>query len=74
MAALLVEWGVPRTAILVDVRSRTTRENAVEIERILTARGARSLLLITSALHTSPPLWLPAPYSRHRPSRSRFMV
>jgi uncharacterized SAM-binding protein YcdF (DUF218 family) len=40
MAALLVEWGVPRTAILVDARSRTTRENAVEAERILTVRGA----------------------------------
>jgi uncharacterized SAM-binding protein YcdF (DUF218 family) len=53
MAALLVEWGVPRTAILVDARSRTTRENAVETERILTARGARSLLLVTSALHMS---------------------
>ena len=51
MAALLVEWGVSRTAILVDTRSRTTRENAVETERILTARGARSLLLVTSALH-----------------------
>jgi hypothetical protein len=23
---------------------------------------------------TSPPLWLPASYSRHRPSRSRLMV
>jgi uncharacterized SAM-binding protein YcdF (DUF218 family) len=40
MAAFLVEWGVLRTAILVDTRSRTTRENAVETERILTARGA----------------------------------
>jgi uncharacterized SAM-binding protein YcdF (DUF218 family) len=51
LSAELVEWGVPRTAILVDARSRTTRENAVETERILTARGARSLLLVTSALH-----------------------
>jgi DUF218 domain len=53
LSAELVEWGVPRTAILVDARSRTTRENAVETERILTARGARSLLLVTSALHMS---------------------
>ena len=51
LSAGLVEWGVPRTAILVDARSRTTRENAVEAERILTARGARSLLRVTSALH-----------------------
>src|ERR1019366_7836195 len=51
LSSELVEWGVPRTAILVDARSRTTRENAVETERILTARGARSLLLVTSALH-----------------------
>ena len=51
MAAFLVEWGVPRTAILVDARSRTTWENAVETEGILKARGARSILLVTSAIH-----------------------
>lgn len=51
MAAFLVEWGVPPMAILMDARSRTTRENAVETERILKARGARSVLLVTSAVH-----------------------
>jgi uncharacterized SAM-binding protein YcdF (DUF218 family) len=51
MAALLAEWGVLPAAILVEGRSRTTRENAVETERILRARGTRSILLVTSAIH-----------------------
>ncbi len=51
MAALLQEWGVPPGAILVEPRSRTTRENAEETERILRPRGARSVLLVTSAIH-----------------------
>jgi uncharacterized SAM-binding protein YcdF (DUF218 family) len=43
--------GLPDSALLIDDRSRNTRENAVESERIVAARGWKSLLLVTSAAH-----------------------
>lgn len=43
--------GVPDESIVIDDRSRNTRENAVESSRIVAARGWRSLLLVTSAVH-----------------------
>ncbi len=51
MTALLVEWGVPRDAILPEPRGATTRENAVDTEKLLLARGVRRVLLVTSSLH-----------------------
>jgi uncharacterized SAM-binding protein YcdF (DUF218 family) len=51
MADLLVEWGVPREAIVTEGASLDTRENAVGTARLLTARGLRRILLVTSALH-----------------------
>jgi uncharacterized SAM-binding protein YcdF (DUF218 family) len=51
MADLLVEWGVPRDAILVEAGSLDTRGNAEETKRVLDVRGARRVLLVTSALH-----------------------
>ena len=43
--------GVPGDAILVERAARTTYENAVEVARILRARGLRRALLVTSAQH-----------------------
>ena len=51
IADLLVEWGVPRTAILEEGKARTTSENAVEMGKLLRARGIRRVLLVTSSLH-----------------------
>ena len=51
MAGLLVEWGVPREAILLEERGRTTSENAVETAKLLRARGVRRVLLVTSSIH-----------------------
>ena len=51
MTELLVEWGVPREAILLEERSRTTAENAAETARLLRPRRARRVLLVTSSLH-----------------------
>lgn len=48
---LLVEWGVPREAILREERSATTSENAAETARLLRPRGVRRVLLVTSSLH-----------------------
>jgi len=47
----LVRWGVPPDAILVEARSRNTRQNAVETARILPPDPSRRVLLVTSAWH-----------------------
>lgn len=51
MALLLEEWGVPRDAILLESRSRTTWENALRVKELLDARGLGAVLLVTSAAH-----------------------
>ncbi|MBK9090544.1 MAG: YdcF family protein [Holophagales bacterium] len=51
IADLLVEWGVPRAAIVEEPNARTTSENAVELVKLLRARGVRRVLLVTSSLH-----------------------
>jgi uncharacterized SAM-binding protein YcdF (DUF218 family) len=43
--------GIPSDRIVFETRSRTTWENAVQSARIVSARGWRSLLLVTSADH-----------------------
>jgi uncharacterized SAM-binding protein YcdF (DUF218 family) len=48
---LLVEWGVASEAIEIETASRNTYENALEIARIWKARGFKSALLVTSAIH-----------------------
>lgn len=51
MGELLVRWGVPPDALVVEGKSRNTRENAVETARVVAARGFRALVLVTSAAH-----------------------
>jgi uncharacterized SAM-binding protein YcdF (DUF218 family) len=51
LATLLRFLGVAPDAILQDVHSRNTRENAVEARKLLEPIGARRILLVTSALH-----------------------
>jgi uncharacterized SAM-binding protein YcdF (DUF218 family) len=51
MAKLLQEWHVPPEAILMEERSRNTRENAFFSSPVLKARGIHHILLVTSALH-----------------------
>ena len=46
-----IERGVPGNRVVVEHRSRNTRENAVESARVVAARGWRSILLVTSAPH-----------------------
>jgi uncharacterized SAM-binding protein YcdF (DUF218 family) len=43
--------GVPDDRMVLEDRSRNTRENAVESGKIVAARGWRTLLLVTSAAH-----------------------
>lgn len=51
MAALLEEWGVPESAIVLESKSRNTYENALYTKQILDDREFESVLLVTSALH-----------------------
>jgi uncharacterized SAM-binding protein YcdF (DUF218 family) len=51
MRTLLVDFGVPASAIILEARSRTTKQNAQFSAEILRARKLQSVLLVTSALH-----------------------
>jgi uncharacterized SAM-binding protein YcdF (DUF218 family) len=51
MAELLVEWGIPRDALVLERESRTTYENAVNSKVLLDARGLHRVLVVTSAQH-----------------------
>ena len=48
---LLVEWGVPVSAIVLDGASRNTRENAVNSRVLLEKLDCNRPLLVTSAAH-----------------------
>jgi uncharacterized SAM-binding protein YcdF (DUF218 family) len=50
-AALYRRLGVPADRIVLERESRNTRENAEASARIVRARGWKSVLLVTSALH-----------------------
>lgn len=51
MRAVLREFGVPDAAMLLEGRSRDTRENARFSAELLRERGIERVLLVTSALH-----------------------
>ncbi|MET0401809.1 MAG: YdcF family protein [Cystobacter sp.] len=51
LARQLELWGIAPERIVREGRSRNTRENAVESERLIRERGWRSLVLVTSAAH-----------------------
>jgi len=48
---LLIEWGVPREAILLEGKSRNTRENALFSKDIMDSISCEEALLVTSAAH-----------------------
>jgi uncharacterized SAM-binding protein YcdF (DUF218 family) len=48
---ILFQLGVPRSAIVLEGESRTTRENARNVRPILDRLGVRRVLLVTSAQH-----------------------
>ena len=51
VASLLREWNVPSSAIEIEGRSISTRENAIFSYQALSPRGIRRILLVTSATH-----------------------
>lgn len=51
MAAILIQLGVPSSAIIQEPDSLNTYENAVNVQKILNTRGISRILLVTSAMH-----------------------
>lgn len=51
MADFLGDLGVPRTAMILEERASTTRENAVFSAALMQREGLSTALLVTSALH-----------------------
>jgi uncharacterized SAM-binding protein YcdF (DUF218 family) len=51
LAEILKTLGVPDSAILQDPTSLNTYQNAVNVKQIITKRGIRRILLVTSAMH-----------------------
>lgn len=51
MRVLLADLGVPDSAVLLEERSRNTRQNAAFTAELLRPRGVQHILLVTSALH-----------------------
>jgi uncharacterized SAM-binding protein YcdF (DUF218 family) len=51
MRELLLEMGVPGADMVLETGSRNTSENAAESCRLLAARGARRVVLVTDASH-----------------------
>jgi uncharacterized SAM-binding protein YcdF (DUF218 family) len=56
-AALALECGIPPGAIL-TAQGWTTRDEAEDVKALLAARGVRSILLVTGALHMGRARWL----------------
>ena len=48
---LLIEWGVPSEAVVIDGQSRNTYENARDVLKLRETTSFDSALLITSAMH-----------------------
>ncbi|HET7931035.1 MAG TPA: YdcF family protein [Rhodanobacteraceae bacterium] len=51
MATLLVDLGVPKSALLLDTQSRNTWQNALYSEDVMHSHHLTTVLLVTSALH-----------------------
>ncbi|MCI0671891.1 MAG: YdcF family protein [Myxococcaceae bacterium] len=78
LGRMLEAWGVPRERIVLEGRSRNTRENAVESARVVRERGWQRVVLVTSAMHMPRALGcfravglspdaLPVDFHAHRP-------
>lgn len=51
LRSLLRQWGLSDDQIIIEDRSRNTRENALESARIIRERGFARVLAVTSAFH-----------------------
>ncbi len=53
-----LKQGIPARDILIESRSRTTRQNLVEAKRLMEARGMRRAILVSDPLHMARALRL----------------
>jgi uncharacterized SAM-binding protein YcdF (DUF218 family) len=51
LTKLLVTMGVPKLDIIPEANSFNTRDNAVNVQKILQAQNFKTILLVTSAMH-----------------------
>lgn len=51
LAQQLEDWGIAKDRIILEARSRNTRENAVYSQEIARSRGFERVLVVTSAFH-----------------------
>ena len=51
MARVITRLGVPRSSLLLEDRSHSTRENAAYTARLARTHGIRRVVLVTSAIH-----------------------
>jgi len=51
MKALLAEWGVPEKNVIIETKSLSTYQNAVNTKPLLEKLGVNRVLLVTSAIH-----------------------
>ena len=47
----LIRWGVPKSDVIGEGKSRDTFESAVEVHKLLQEKGWKNYLLVTSAVH-----------------------
>ena len=57
VADMLREMGVPEHQMVLDERTRSTREEALEAARLCRERGLRRLLVLTAAYHVERARW-----------------
>lgn len=51
LTKILINMGVPKTDIIPEANSYNTRDNAVNVQKILQAHKFKTILLVTSAMH-----------------------
>lgn len=50
--------GVPASDILIETRSRTTRQNLLEAKRLMDSAGLRTAAIVSDPLHMKRALWM----------------
>ncbi len=56
-AQVLIDYGVPRAAILLDTQSSNTMEEAVNTRQLMIERGWQKVLVVTDPPHLRRALW-----------------
>jgi uncharacterized SAM-binding protein YcdF (DUF218 family) len=57
-ASVLLEYGVPESAILIESQATSTEESARYVSQMLRARGWSSLVVVSDGYHLTRSLWL----------------